>query len=210
MPIQDIISKEQLKKALPNLKDVDVWYDRMCDVLPKYGIDTKLRLAHFIAQTAHESGGYTVLKENLNYSADGLQKIFKKYFPDAATAEKYARKPEMIANRVYGGRLGNGPEASGDGFRYRGRGIVQLTGKENYAKLSASLNKGDELIKNPDLVAEPEYALHSACWYWKNRNINAAADRDDVEAVTKLINGGLIGIEDRKEKTKKLKEILSG
>lgn len=210
MPIQDLISKEQLKKALPNLKDVDVWYDRMCEVLPKYGIDTKLRLAHFIAQTGHESGGYTVLKENLNYSADGLQKIFKKYFPDAGTAEKYARKPEMIANRVYASRLGNGPEASGEGYKYRGRGILQLTGKENYAKLSAALNKGDELIKNPDLVSEPEYALYSACWYWKSRNINAAADRDDVEAVTKLVNGGLIGIEDRKEKTKKLKEIIGG
>lgn len=165
---------------------------------------TPVRAAHFFAQTAHESGNFKAFSENLNYSADGLQKIFGKYF-DAATAAKYARNPEKIANRVYANRMGNGNEASGDGWKYRGRGALQLTGKDNY-KAFADYLKKPEIMENPDLVAT-EYSFESAMFFFEKNKLWAICDQGINDAaiisLTKRINGGTHGLDDRKEKTKK-------
>jgi putative chitinase len=159
--------------------------------------DNPRRAAGFLSQVAHESGGFNFVKENLNYSADGLQKIFHKYFPDAEIANQYARQPEKIANRVYANRMGNGPEESGDGYRFCGRGLIQLTGRINYTKLAADLG-----ISIEDTVAyleTPNGAVASAGWFWDNNNLNQICDNDDFVLLTKRINGGTIGIEDRRQ-----------
>lgn len=165
---------------------------------------TPVRAAHFFAQTAHESGNFKAFSENLNYSADGLQKIFGKYF-DAASAAKAARNPEKIANRVYANRMGNGNEASGDGWKYRGRGALQLTGKDNY-KAFADYLKKPEIMDNPDLVAT-EYSFESAIFFFEKNKLWAICDQGvgdaAITALTKRINGGTHGLDDRKEKTKK-------
>ena len=150
-----------------------------------------------MAQCGHESGGFTLMQENLNYSAKGLVGTFKKYFPTEAHAKPYERKPEMIANRVYANRMGNGDEASGEGWYFRGRGIVQITGKNNYTKCSQSLFESNVLVENPDLLLEAEYAIHSACWFWSAARLNELADISDMKTMTKRINGGYIGLEDR-------------
>jgi putative chitinase len=164
----------------------------------KFGINTKLRLAHFLAQAGHESGGFRVTNENLNYSAKGLQGIFKKYFPSEALALDYAKKPQKIANRVYGGRMGNGNEASGDGFKFRGRGYIQLTGRSNYTAFGDSI--GEPIEETPDLVAT-KYALASAAWFWSKNGLNKIADTGATDAavtmITKRVNGGTIGLADR-------------
>jgi putative chitinase len=165
--------------------------------LPEYDIDTPKRVAAFMAQCGHESGGFTLMQENLNYSAKGLVGTFKKYFPTEADAKPYERKPQMIANRVYANRMGNGDEASGEGWYFRGRGIVQITGKNNYTKCSQSLFENNVLVENPDLLLESEYAIHSACWFWSAARLNELADSGDIKTMTKRINGGYIGLEDR-------------
>ena len=167
-------------------------------VMEKFKIDTPLELAHFLAQCGHESGGFRLTKENLNYSAKGLQGIFKKYFPDEATAKAYERKPEKIANKVYASRMGNGPEASGEGFKFRGRGFIQLTGKQNYTAFDATVP--ESIVDNPDLVAS-KYPLASAAWFWNKNGLNAIADQgattEVVTKCTKRVNGGTIGLADR-------------
>jgi putative chitinase len=176
--------------------------DKVIDQIPgiqeKFGLTTGLRLAHFLAQAGHESGGFRVVNENLNYSAKGLQGIFKKYFPSEAIALDYAKKPQKIANRVYGGRMGNGNEASGDGFKFRGRGYIQLTGRDNYTAFGKSIDKPIE--ETPDLVAT-EYALASAAWFWSKNGLNKIADTGATDAavtmITKRVNGGTIGLADR-------------
>ena len=155
-----------------------------------------IRAVHFFAQCAHESGGFTVFNENLNYSARGLQSTFKKYFPDAATAKKYERKPEMIANRVYANRMKNGDEASGDGFRFRGRGLIQLTGRDNYTRFAEALDMS--LEDTVRYLETPNGAVASAGWFWDNNKLNQFCDKDDFITLTKRINGGTIGLEDRK------------
>jgi len=155
------------------------------------------RVAGFLAQIAHESGGFNAVVENLNYSAKGLMGTFKKYFPNEELAKQYERKPEMIANRVYANRMGNGDEASGEGWYFRGRGIIQITGKNNYTKCSQSLFESNVLVENPDLLLETEYAIHSACWFWSAARLNELADIGDMKTMTKRINGGYIGLEDR-------------
>lgn len=166
---------------------------------------TPVRAAHFFAQTAHETGGFKAFSENLNYNAAGLVGIFKKYFPDMATANRYARQPEKIANRVYGGRMGNGPESSGDGWRYRGRGALQLTGKDNYAAFAKFCNRPD-VMSNPDIVAT-ELAFESAMFFFERNKLWAICDQGITDsailALTKKINGGTHGLADRSEKTKK-------
>lgn len=174
-------------------------------VLTKYEINTPLRASHFLAQVMHESAGFGVMTENLNYSADGLLKIFPKYF-NADNAASHARNPQMIANRVYCNRLGNGDTASGDGWNYRGRGFIQLTGKDNYSKFALSVGKS--LADTVKYLETVEGALASAAWFWKTRNINAKADADDVTGVTKLVNGGTIGLDDRKHKLELAKSVL--
>lgn len=166
----------------------------------KFGVNTPLRLAHFLAQCGHESGGFRITQENLNYSAKGLQGIFKKYFPSEALALDYAKKPQKIANRVYGGRMGNGNEASGDGYRFRGRGFIQLTGKDNYKAFDDAVE--DNILENPDLVAT-KYPLASAAWFWNKNKLNQLADKgavtEVVTMITKRVNGGTIGLADRQK-----------
>lgn len=180
------------------------------DVVHKMGINTTLRLTHFLAQCAHESGGFKLTQENLNYSVKGLLTIFRKYFPTEASANAYARQPLRIANRVYGNRMGNGPESSGDGYRYRGRGYIQLTGKYNYTAFDAFVP--DNILQNPELVAT-KYPLLSAAWFWHKNNLNALADKGTtdahVTAVTRRVNGGTNGLADRLQYFKKFHRLLS-
>jgi putative chitinase len=178
------------------------------DTAAKFGITTPLRLAHFLAQCGHESGGFKAVSENLNYSADGLKKIFPKYFPGTLN-ESYARQPEKIAARVYGSRMGNGDEASKDGFKFRGRGYIQLTGKSNYIAFDKTV--ADDILANPDLVAT-KYPLSSAAFFFNSNNLWSICDKgaDDatVTAVTKRVNGGTIGLADRLKHFKEYYNLL--
>ena len=179
-------------------------------VIEKFQINTPLRLAHFLAQCGHESGGFRLTKENLNYSVKGLMGIFKKYFPTEALAKQYERKPEKIANKVYGGRMGNGPEASGDGAKYCGRGYIQLTGKDNYTAFGKSIN--EDIAANPTVVAE-KYALLSAAWFFNKNGLHKLADGGATDAVvtqiTKRVNGGTIGLADRIKHFKEYYHLLA-
>ena len=174
----------RVQKYLPQFKTV----------LSEHGIDTDLRVAHFLAQVMHESGKLRWIRENLNYSTDALLRVFGTYYSSRQTADRDARQPERIGSVVYANRMGNGPPESGDGFRYRGRGFIQLTGKSNYRQFSQWI--GEDVAENPDLVAT-RYPVHSAVHYWVKRKINIEADRDDIDAVTKKINGGLNGLASR-------------
>lgn len=190
-----ILTKSQLKQLLPKNPYIDYWYHALEQALPDYDINTPQRVAAFIAQCAHESGSFVFLKENLNYKAASLRKVFPKYFPTDELANAYAQKPEMIANRVYGSRMGNGDEQSGDGYRYCGRGLIQLTGKSNYQSFADSIETDIEDI--PEYLATFEGAVQSACWFWESNNLNQWADKNDILTLTKRINGGTIGLEDR-------------
>ena len=163
-----------------------------------YKVNTLLRLSHFLAQCGHESANFRAFKENLNYSAEGLNKTFKKYFPTLESAKDYARQPERIASKVYANRMGNGTEASKDGFKYLGRGFIQLTGKANYLEFDNSVS--EDILANPELVAT-KYPLASAAWFWDKNGLNTIADKGATDAVvksiTKRVNGGTIGLEDR-------------
>jgi putative chitinase len=180
------------------------------DTAARFGITTSLRLAHFLAQCGHESGGFRAVSENLNYSAKGLLGIFRKYFTNVNLAMQYERKPEKIANRVYSSRMGNGNEASGEGYKFRGRGYIQLTGKDNYKAFDATV--GEDILANPDLVAT-KYPLASAAFFFKRNNLWAICDRgasmDVVTAVTKRVNGGTIGLADRQKHFKEYYNLLA-
>jgi putative chitinase len=180
------------------------WLEPLQETFEKYDINTPQRRACFIGQAMHESGGLKNLVENLNYSAQGLMRTWPSRFPDMDTADKYAHNAEKIANKVYSGRMGNTND--GDGFKYRGRGIFQLTGKENYKNCSDGI--GVDLIAHPELLQEPRCACLSAGWYYNKRNLNQYADIMDIETMTKKINGGTIGLEDRKAKINKVLDIL--
>ena len=188
---------EMLAQCIKKNKNPQEWYEGLCNQLPQFAIVTPARVAGFISQCQHESADFTALSENLNYSAKGLAGTFRKYFPSEAEATPYARKPEKIANRVYANRMGNGAEASGDGYKFRGRGLVQLTGRANYTQCSKDLFGDDCLVQNPDLVCEPEYAVLSACWFWHKNRLNDICDRGDVVLLSKRINGGTLGLADR-------------
>ena len=196
------------------VKDPDKWLQPVIDTCAEFEINTPQRIAAFIAQTSHESGGYTMLTENLNYRAATLAACWPNRFAELGPnkkpkrtekgaliptklAESIAGKPELIANLVYSGRMGNGPAESGEGWKYRGRGLKQLTGKYNYEKCGKDL--GVDFVGNPDLLLEPIYAARSAGWFWKSNNLSAFADSGDIEGMTKKINGGLIGIDQRKK-----------
>jgi putative chitinase len=192
------ITQEQLQSCIGNNPHLEGWTEALNKILPDYDINTPERVSAFIAQCAHESGNFTALHENLNYRAVTLRKIFPKYFPDDAIAEQYASQPnkaELIANRVYASRMGNGDEASGDGYRYCGRGLIQLTGKENYSWFAASLEMPVEEV--PAYLQTFEGAVQSACWFWETNNLNQWADKGDILTLTKRINGGTIGLDDR-------------
>ena len=190
-----MITISQLKQLLPNNPYVENWHHALVQLLPDYDINTPKRIAAFIAQCSHESGGFRVLTENLNYKAAGLRRIFPKYFPTDELAKQYEKQPSKIANRVYANRMGNGDESSGDGFRYCGRGLIQLTGKSNYQNFADSLEMKVEDV--PDYLATFEGAAQSACWFWETNNLNRFADTGDIVSLTKRINGGLNGLSDR-------------
>lgn len=192
------LTLQQLKQLLPKNPYVEHWHRVLVQLLPDYEINTPQRIAAFIAQCAHESGGFMILKENLNYRAATLRKIFPKYFPTDAMAAEYAAKPnkqEAIANLVYANRMGNGGPETGDGFRYCGRGLIQLTGKQNYSWFAASI--GISVEEASEYLQTFEGAAQSACWFWESNNLNRFADAGDIKGLTKAINGGFIGLEDR-------------
>jgi len=194
-----MLTAEQFHHLFPRAQDPQGWVDSMNNVFPNYEINTPRRIAAFLAQCGHESGGWTVFEENLNYSAKGLMGIFKKYFPTEDLANAYARQPQKIANRVYANRMGNGPEDSNDGWTYRGRGPIQLTGKDNYRAFAKEMFEDwENLFNNPDWVnADREFALMSAIWFWNKNKLNREADAGDIKTMTRKINGGFIGLEDR-------------
>ena len=196
---------EKLKGHVP-----DSVIKQIPEIQTKFEINTPLRLAHFLAQCGHESGGFRVVNENLNYSAKGLMGIFKKYFPSQALAEAYQRKPEKIANKVYASRMGNGDEASGEGFKFRGRGYIQLTGKSNYTSFAKSI--GEDVVASPNLVAT-KYPLASAAWFFNKNGLHKLADGGATDAVvtqiTKRVNGGTIGLADRIKHFKEYYHLLA-
>ena len=201
-------TEAKLKEILVGAPHVDQWYKALYEILPDYEINTANRVACFLGQTAHESGGYRALRENLNYSDKGLMGIFKKYFPTQESTVGYVRQPEKIANKIYANRMGNGPESSGDGFAYRGRGLIQLTGKTNYQWFAASIEESlEETIK---FLETYEGAVQSACWFWESNNLNDLADKMDVKLMTKKINGGYIGLDDRIKHINHAVHVLSG
>ena len=204
-----ILNLDQVRDLLSGNKEYESWHSVMCVLLSKYEINTPERIAGFVAQCGHESLNFKVLEENLNYSADGLNKIFPKYFERAGRdAKNYHRKPEAIANVVYSSRMGNAGESSGDGWKFRGRGVIQLTGKHNYEAFGNDIGKYlDEVV---EYLGTKMGALESACWYWNSRNINSAADVGDIVKMTKLVNGGTIGLEDRKRHYERALDLLKG
>jgi putative chitinase len=188
----------QLKQMLPKNPYVADWHEALSQLLPDYDINTPQRIAAFVAQCAHESGNFMVLKENLNYKPATLRKIFPKYFPNDAIANDYAtrlNKQAAIANRAYANRMGNGDESSGDGWRFCGRGLIQLTGRNNYQAFADSLEMNINDV--PEYLGTFEGAAQSACWFWETNNLNRFADKNDIKGLTKAINGGYIGLEDR-------------
>jgi putative chitinase len=209
-PAAPIANSSTLKLA--NLKGhiPDAVIAMIPDTAAKFGINTPLRLAHFLAQCGHESGGFRATQENLNYSAQGLNGIFKKYFPTAAAAAAYARQPQKIASKVYANRMGNGSEASGEGYKFRGRGYIQLTGKENYTAFGKSI--GEDILSNPDVVSS-KYALLSAAWFFSKNGLHKMADSGASDAVvtqiTKRVNGGTIGLPDRIKHFKEYYKLLA-
>jgi putative chitinase len=211
MPFNFDFTRDHLAKIIPGNNDVDAWYEALCDILPKYGVTTERRVAHFLSQCAHESGNFKKLEENLNYSAKALRAVFGRYFGDAPKrdADEYHRQPEMIANYVYMDefrkyKMGNVNE--GDGWLFRGRGLKQLTGRDNYTRFGDSIGISAE--EAAEYVATPKGAVESACWFWDANNLNDIADTDDVVKMTKKINGGNIGLEDRQKRYINAMEVL--
>lgn len=200
-----ILTQDQLSQMIPGNTNVAEWYEALEKLLPDYDINTPHRVAAFVAQCAHESGNFKAIKENLNYRAETLGKVWPRLFP-ADVAEQYAHNQEAIANRAYADRMGNGDEASGDGFRYCGRGLIQLTGKNNYQAFADSVEMAIEDV--PAYLATFEGAVQSACWFWESQNLNQLADAGDVLTMTKRINGGTIGIDDRMARYTRALEIM--
>ena len=207
VPIASVggLKLEKLKGHIP-----DAVIAQIPDTAKRFEINTPLRLAHFLAQCGHESGGFKATQENLNYSASGLKGIFSKYFKEAGLAESYQRNPQKIASRVYGGRMGNGPESTGEGYKFRGRGYIQLTGKDNYTAFGKAIN--EDMTVNPDKVAT-HYALLSAAWFFSKNGLHKMADGGATDAVvtqiTKRVNGGTIGLPDRIKHFKEYYHLLS-
>jgi len=209
-PVQPVANVGGLKLDKLRGHIPDAVIQMIPDTAAKFQINTPLRLAHFLAQCGHESGGFRVTQENLNYSAKGLAGIFKKYFPTEAVATPYARNPQKIANKVYANRMANGSEASGDGYKFRGRGYIQLTGRDNYTQFGKAI--GEDIASNPDVVSS-NYALLSAAWFWSKNGLNKLADGGatdtTVTSITKRVNGGTIGLADRIKHFKEYYHLLA-
>ena len=209
-PVQPVVNVGGLKLDKLRGHIPDAVIAMIPDTAAKFQINTPLRLAHFLAQCGHESGGFRATQENLNYSAKGLAGIFKKYFPTEAAATPYARQPQKIANKVYANRMANGSEASGDGYKFRGRGYIQLTGRDNYTQFGKAI--GEDIANNPDVVSS-NYALLSAAWFWSKNGLNKLADGGatdtTVTSITKRVNGGTIGLADRIKHFKEYYHLLA-
>ena len=200
---------EMTRELLKGNSEADEWHEHIVYMLPKYDIDTPERVAGFMAQCGHESNNFRVLKENLNYSATALDKIFGKYFKRAGRdAQQYHRQPEKIANVIYANRMDNGDTASGDGWKFRGRGVIQVTGRYNYTKFGETLGYTAEQVVR--YLETKKGALESACWYWDSNKLNQYADAQDIKTLTKKINGGYIGLEDRIHHYEHALEVLGG
>jgi putative chitinase len=200
-----ILSRDQLAQIIPKNPYIDHWYHALSLALPDYDINTTPRVAAFLAQCGHESGDFIFLQENLNYKAESLSRVWPKYFPPNIAAE-YAHNPEKIANRAYANRMGNGPEESGDGWAHCGRGLIQLTGRSNYQAFADSIETPVEDIQH--YLATFEGAVQSACWFWETNNLNKWADAGDMVKMTKIINGGTLGMDDRVARFNKITHIL--
>lgn len=203
-----LLTLEKLQKIFPRIKNINEWFNVLDPALEKYEINSVPRIAAFLAQCGHESGDFMTLNENLNYSADSLHKVFPKYFPTEESAEPFNRHPEDIANKIYGGRMGNDEE--GDGWKFHGRGIIQITGKANYKECSQFLFQDDRLLETPEYLLTKGGAVESACWFWTMRKLNAYADSQDMVTITKRINGGNIGLADRIARYNRTQPILIG
>jgi putative chitinase len=190
-----ILTQDQLAQIIPGNPYVEHWYNALAQACPDYDINSPARLAAFLAQCGHESGGFTAIKENLNYKAESLVRVWPRVFPNMDLANQYAHNPEKIANRAYGGRMGNGPEESGDGYKFCGRGLIQLTGRSNYQAFADSIQVDIETL--PEFLSSFEGCVQSACWFWENNNLNKWADAGNIEQMTKIINGGTLGLDDR-------------
>jgi len=199
---------QQLEQIIPGNPNIEAWYSALTQILPEYEIDTSERIAAFLAQCVHESAGFTAIKENLNYKASSLRKVFPKYFPTDEIAQEYAHFPEIIANRVYANRMGNGDEDSGEGYKYCGRGLIQLTGHDNYRAFADSLSMTME--ETVEFLQTFEGCVQSACWFWESNGLNDLADAGDIKAMTKRINGGYIGLEDRVKHYEHALDVLCG
>jgi putative chitinase len=199
---------DKFKAIIGNNPYADHWYEALCQILPDYDINTVPRVAAFLAQTAHESGGYRAIKENLNYKAASLCKVWPRYFPSMDIALAYEKQPEKIANRAYANRMGNGPEESGDGWKFCGRGLIQLTGKDNYSRYAQSLEIS--LDEASEHLTTFEGCVQSAAWFWEANNLNQFADSGDILTMTKRINGGTLGLEDRQKHYSHAIQVLQG
>lgn len=200
---------EKLSKVIPANTHPEPWFNTLDSILPQVEINTLLRVSAFVAQMGHESADFTRLTENLNYSANGLVATWPKRFTND-TAQAYHRQPEKIANKVYANRMGNGDEASGDGWKYRGRGIIQVTGKNNYYAFSMAEFNDERLLADPDYLITPNGAVKSACWFWNRSFLSNLADQQNMKAITKQINGGTHGLEDRLKRYERAIDILRG
>ena len=214
-----VLSESQIRRIMPKAKNENIkaFVNAFNQYSEMFELNTKMRVAHFLGQCAHESAELNAVEENLNYSADALRRVFGKYFKTPSEAAAYARKPQQIANRVYANRMGNGSEASGDGWKYRGRGIVQLTGKQNYKAYQNSGYCNGDLLSHPEWLAQYPGALKSAMWFWKANGLNAIADSDDgskitgdkiCEKITRRVNGGINGLASRQYYTRIAKKVL--
>jgi putative chitinase len=201
-------TQDKCTAILQNNPYSEHWYEALCKILPDYDINTPERVACFLGQTMVESAGYKALVENLNYRPETLVKIWPSHFQNMDIANQYAHQPEKIANRAYAGRMGNGDEASGDGWNYCGRGLIQITGKANYAAFAESIDTPVEQV--PEFLGTFEGAVQSACWFWENNNLNALADNGDVLGITKKVNGGTLGLTERQQHTAQAHQILQG
>lgn len=202
------IDSGDLKDCLPTLKDPDGWFKVLSDILPAQGINSVKRVAMFLAQTGEESSDYNEIEENLNYRASTLEDLFPRYFR-TRDVNAYAHNPQKIGNLIYSGRMGNEDEASGDGFKFRGRGVIQITGHDNYELCSKDLFKDTRLLTTPDLLLQKDNAIKSACWFWNQHGLNAFSDQGNVREVTRRINGGFNGLADRQERYKNCIDVLS-
>lgn len=204
-----MVTVEQLQRIFPKARraNLEAFCGEINEAMMEFEIDTPVRQAAFLAQCAHESGSFSAVRENLNYSAKGLMGIWPKRFPSLAAAQPYHRNPQKIANKVYANRMGNGSEASGEGWAYRGRGLIQLTGKTNYVACSQGIEY--DVVADPDYLETTEGAARSAAWFWWSRGLNAQADANDIRTMTKKINGGYIGLEERAHYFEAAKHVLA-